>query len=261
MNFLKSPIQALLGLVGYQLTKLHKKAPPSFYDQDGLRTYHNHDFLKDPAFCKAYARGCLAAADDYRWHWRVHVGLWAAHAAKSIPGDFVECGVNRGFMSSAIMDYLTWDSLGKQFYLLDTFQGLDKEQISGHSDKRAANETFLKSGFYTTNVEAVKQNFAEWKNHKIIAGTVPATLGEIHSEAIAFLHLDMNCAPPEVAALEYLWDRLSPGAVILLDDYAQIPFIAQKRALDVVTASKGVQILSLPTGQGLFLKPAARQSA
>jgi hypothetical protein len=69
------------------------------------------------------------------------------------------------------------------------------------------------------------------------------------------LHLDMNCAPPEVAALEYFWDRLSPGAVILLDDYAQSTFIAQKIALDEATSRKDVKILTLPTGQGFFLKP------
>src|SRR5262249_47604202 len=64
------------------------------YDQGGLRSIHNHEFMDDPAFRKAYQRGIRAAGDDYRWHWRVHVGLWAAACAARLEGDFVECGVN-----------------------------------------------------------------------------------------------------------------------------------------------------------------------
>ncbi len=50
------------------------------YDRDGLISVHNHDFMSDPAFQKAYARG-VQAAGGYRWQWRVHIGLGAAQAA------------------------------------------------------------------------------------------------------------------------------------------------------------------------------------
>jgi hypothetical protein len=33
------------------------------YKQDGLLSVHNHDFMRDPSFCKAYEWGCRAAAD------------------------------------------------------------------------------------------------------------------------------------------------------------------------------------------------------
>ena len=29
----------------------------------------------------------------------------------------------------------------------------------------------------------------------------------------------MNCAAPELAAAEFFWDRLTTGAVVVLDDY------------------------------------------
>jgi hypothetical protein len=45
------------------------------YDEGGLRWIHNHEFLDDPAFRKAYERGVRAAGDDYRWRCRVHIGL------------------------------------------------------------------------------------------------------------------------------------------------------------------------------------------
>jgi hypothetical protein len=83
----------------------------SVYDQDGLRSVHNHDFMHEPRFRRAYARGVKAVGSDYQWHWRVHVGLWAAFSASKLFGDFVECEVNRGFLSSAIMEDLEWDRL------------------------------------------------------------------------------------------------------------------------------------------------------
>ena len=228
------------------------------YDQDGLRSIHNHEFMDDPAYRKAYARGIRAAGDDYRWHWRVHVGLWAAACASQLEGDFVECGVNRGFLSSAIMDYLDWDSLGKHFYLLDTFRGLDErfvspaDKVSGAVDK---NRKSLASGFYVQGIEEVRANFSQWKNVSLIEGSIPETLSHVRAKKIAYLHLDMNCSPPEIAAIQFFWERFVPGAFLLLDDYAYYGYLSQKIAMDQFAQEKGIKILSLPTGQGLLVKP------
>ena len=232
------------------------------YEEGGLRSIHNHEFMDDSAFRKAYERGARAAGEDYRWHWRVHVGLWAAACAASLKGDFVECGVNRGFLSSAIMDYLNWDSLGKQFYLLDTFRGLDErfvssaDKASGAIEKNANN---LASGFYVQGIEQVRANFSQWKNISLIEGPIPETLPLVRANQIAYLHLDMNCSPPEIAAIRFFWERLAPGALVLLDDYAFYGYVSQKMAMDAFAKEKGVNILSLPTGQGLLLKPPVRR--
>lgn len=235
---------------------------PRVYAQDGLISVHNHAFMDDEAFVRAYARGlqALGGREDYQWHWRIHIGLWAARCAWSLRGDFVECGVNRGFLSSAIMEHLDWDRGGRMFYLLDTFAGLDErfvsreELIGGALDK---SESELASGFYVRGAASVEANFAQWKNCRVIQGAVPETLERVESSRIAYLHLDMNCAPPEVAAAEYFWDRLAGGAMILLDDYAYRGFEVQKAAMDAFAQRKGVAVCSLPTGQGLIVKPPA----
>ena len=229
------------------------------YDQDGLKSVHNHEFMEESLFRRAYSRGVRATGRDYQWHWRVHVGLWAAACASGLEGDFVECGVNRGFLSSAIMEYLNWDSLGKRFYLLDTFKGMDERYISREDEMAGAlekNRTNLATGFYTTNIEEVRKNFAEWKNVSLIAGAIPETLSKVSATKVAFLHLDMNCSTPEIAAAYFFWDRLVPGAFILLDDYAYRGYRAQKIAMDQFALAKASRILSLPTGQGLLIKSA-----
>lgn len=92
--------------------------------------------MDNESFQRAYRRGVAAAGQDYQWHWRVHVGLWAAGHAATLEGDFVECGVNRGFLSSAIMEDLDWNNFGRHFYLLDTFSGIDFRFVS--EDDKAA---------------------------------------------------------------------------------------------------------------------------
>ena len=228
------------------------------YDQDGLRSIHNHEFMDDPDFRKAYERGVRAAGDDYGWHWRVHIGLWAAACAARLEGDFVECGVNRGFLSSAIMEYLNWDSLGKHFYLLDTFRGLDERLVSPADRASGAvekNTKSLASGFYVQGIDEVRANFSQWKNVSLIEGPIPETLPQVRADKIAYLHLDMNCSPPEVAAIQFFWERLVSSAFVLLDDYAYYGYLSQKLAMDQFAREQGIKILSLPTGQGLLVKP------
>lgn len=255
---IQSALKKMIEVTGYTIKKLPPRevSTERAYEQDGLMSIHNHDFVTDPSFLRAYARGCRADR-DYLWHWRVHIGLWAASSASLLNGDFVECGVNKGFLSSAIMEYLNWDSLNRTFYLLDTFSGLDERYISEQDRKLMAmgkNKKLLDSGFYVRSSDSVRANFSEWKNVRIIEGSIPETLSLVESHNVAYLHLDMNCSPPEVAALNFFWDRLVPGAIILLDDYAFRGYESQKHAMDAIAREKHVMIASLPTGQGLLLK-------
>lgn len=228
------------------------------YVEDALMTTQNHEFVDEPGFARAYARGMQAAGYDHNMRWRTHVALWAAFSASKLPGDFVECGVNKGFVSSAIMNYLDWNSLDKKFYLLDTFQGLDLRYVS--DEEKAAgylkrNEDSLASGYYVSGADQARKNFSEWKNAIVVQGSIPDSLKDVDTKAIAYLHLDLNCSPPEVAALDILWDRLVPGAFILHDDYAQVAHKISKNGMDQLAAKKNVKFVSLPTGQGLLIKP------
>lgn len=235
------------------------------YATDGLISAHRHSFLDDPAYQKAYLRGmdAIGGADQYQWQWRVHVGLWAAAGASQLDGDFVECGVNHGFLSSAIMEYLDWDQLDKTFYLLDTFAGVDPrfvtdaERESGTVEK---SQKYLNDGFYVSGVDSVRANFSQWRNQRIIVGSIPETLDQADTRSVAFLHIDMNCAPPEIAALRHFWPRLTPGAFVLLDDYAYRGYEEQHCAMNELAAELGVKICALPTGQGLIIRPPTSNS-
>jgi len=224
---------------------------PLRYNQDGLATVHNADFMTEPRFARAYALGRATGS----WgvsevHWRAYVACWAAQRALDLEGDFVECGVNRGGLARAIIDFTGVDRTGRRFYLLDTFAGLVDKYIS--DEERALGRT---GGGYEECFDAVQKTFAPFANVVLVRGAVPETLTQVAADRIAFLSLDMNCAPPEIAAAEYFWERLSSGAVVLLDDYGWAGHIVQKRAFDRFAEQRGVAVLGLPTGQGLLFKP------
>jgi len=228
------------------------------YARDGLFTVHNQKFRHDPAFADAYARGVKASDGvDPEMEWRVHVALWVAANAVRVPGHFVECGVNAGFVSSAIMQRLNWAAVSKRFYLIDTFSGpvvtqFTKKEIDLGRLRLAENA--IAQGAYVTDLDRVRANYAEWPNVEIVQGVVPEILQTLNIEKVAFLHLYMNCAYPERAALEHFWNRLSPGAVVLLDDYAYVGNDGLAQAISEAAGKFGAEVLSLPTGQGLIIK-------
>ena len=238
---------------GYQLVNTGK-----LYEFDGLHTVHNPRFRDDAKFHEAWegafqATGCVDPGSS----WRIHLGLWAASAAARVDGDFVECGVNAGFLSSAIVRYVDWNKLGKRFYLVDTFAGPDFSQLSPQeiaNGRREILEQAVERGSYVTDVDSVRRNYAQWDRIAVVQGKVPEALPSISVERLAFLHLDMNCAFPECEALKYFWDRITVGGIVLLDDYAYFGYEAQGNALDAVASTLGTSILALPTGQGLILK-------
>lgn len=239
-------IKATKDAPGYGLLKT-----PGIYNSDGLITVHNHDFERDPRFQLAYQRGAKAAGYDYNWAWRVHIGLWAASYASKLTGDFVECGVSYGFLSSSVMDYLNWNKVGKKFYLLDTFQGIDETQLSKEEVGLGRKE---QNRFYSECYERVKKNFTEYNNVKIIRGSIPSTLSQVDTSKVCYLSIDLNNVKPEIATAEFFWPKLVKGAVVLLDDYAYVNYLPQKKAFDLFAKRHDISIASLPTGQGLIIK-------
>jgi O-methyltransferase len=223
---------------------------PLTYNQDGLASCHNADFMKEPLFMDSYALGKSTGSwGESDIHWRAFVACWAANKAKTLPGDFVECGVNKGGLALTVINYVDLNSLGKKFYLLDTFAGLSEKYISDKERVRG-----VVPGGYEECYAAVCKTFENF-NVEIIRGTVPDTLSQVTTERVSYLSIDMNCALPEVAAAEFFWPKLVSGAVIVLDDYGWPTHEEQKLELDVFAKKHDVQVLPLPTGQGLIIKP------
>jgi hypothetical protein len=217
---------------------------------DMLITFdRNMGFFEDARFMEAFNAG---VSEDYEKTliWRHHVYTWCARSCLRREGDFVECGVYRGFAVAVAAKYLDFARSGRQWYLYDTFSGVPADQRNANaSDRSSDTSRYSQPGLY----DACRQRFAAYPNVQVVQGRVPEVLGERAPQKVAFLHLDMNSAQAELAALEFFWPRLAPGAMVLLDDYGWRGYRDQKLAEDPFFAARERFVLELPTGQGLVL--------
>ncbi len=231
-------------------------APAYTYAQDGLYTVHNSDFMRNQRFLAAYHFGIQGGRPNIRVHWRVHVAIWLAEQAIRLEGDFIEFGVHTGILSGAILTQLDFARHSdRRYYLLDTFTGIPEEQISANERSVGVHTMNRKYADGDLVYAMIQDKFKPWPNARIIRGRVPDTLRQVESNKVAFVSMDMNVAEAEIAAAEFVWPKMAPGAFMLLDDYGWQSHVNQKHAFDMFAARHQVDILSLPTGQGLLMKP------
>jgi O-methyltransferase len=222
------------------------------YNHHGLATVHNCDFITDTRFQRAYAAGVSTGswgAVDLQW--TAYIACWAADIGLRLEGDFVECGVNRGGLARTVLEFVDLPSSGKKFYLLDTFEGLLQRYISPEEERNG-----ITPGGYAPCYDEVVSTFSPFRDCVVIVkGPVPASLSQAVPQKVSYLSIDMNCVEPEIAAAEFYWPRMVSGSIMLLDDYGWARHEAQKKAFDRFAQQRGVLVLSLPTGQGLIVKP------
>jgi O-methyltransferase len=182
--------------------------------------------------------------------WRLHTLAWAAKNALNVDGDFVECGVFKGFSSEVILKYLDFQNLSRQAYLYDTFAGLPE---------KTSTEQERKSWPYTTHdsetiYNEVCNKFSGFKNVNIIRGIVPDSFEISVPEKIAFLHIDMNSEKAELLALNSLFDKVTAGGFIVLDDFGWASNVNQMSTELAFMNERSHPVLELPTGQGIIVK-------
>ena len=172
------------------------------YVGDGMQlTGKSLAWANDADFARAYAAGTATGHryGDIRMDWRAHVVCWAASHAKRLAGDFVECGVNTGILSVAVCTYPDFNTLDKDFWLFDTFEGSPVEQMS---PGEAAPRVRENARWYGSCYDLARRNFAPWPRAQLVRGRVPETLAG-GPERVCYLSIDMNLVEPEIAAIEH----------------------------------------------------------
>jgi hypothetical protein len=148
--------------------------------------------------------------------------LSIAEQVQDLPGCVVECGVWKGGMVAGIVSVL---GPNRRYLLFDSFEGLPAAR---NIDGRAAIEWQNNgNGDRHFNNCAVAQHFAEEAmslagstSFEIHKGWFEKTLREGKpSEPIALLRLDADWYDSTMTCLDTLFDLVSPGGLILVDDY------------------------------------------
>lgn len=147
-----------------------------------------------------------------------------------IPGDIVECGVWKGGSSMAAA--LRLKQLGdtsRQLYLYDTFEGMpapgewDRDHKGRPGKEWEREHATDDANWLEVPLEQVRANLSttSYPPDKIhlIKGRVEDTIPDQVPDQIAILRLDTDFYESTRHELQHLYPRLSPGGVLIIDDY------------------------------------------
>lgn len=219
----------------------HRPASPP----DWITTPHSKKWARDPDFASAYCYSVRAVGEDFRIPWRIQTLTWAASQTKFLSGGIVELGTGRGFSMAAVKTFMDLREMpARGVWCFDTFV---PQRVSGLGDERHA---FA----YAHDYERVASIFNKWPDVVLVEGDVRETLSSRCPKLISLLHIDLNDPSVEVWALREVWGRLEEGAIVVLDDYANMGMEQSAISMDEVSRELDFTILSLPSGQGLFIK-------
>jgi hypothetical protein len=142
-----------------------------------------------------------------------------------IPGDFVETGVWRGgaaiYMRAILKAFNIKDRI---VWAADSFEGLPEPERRCPADQGDMHHTFTP---LAVSLEAVQANFARYglldDQVKFLKGWFKDTLPNAPIKQIAILRLDGDMYSSTMDALQALYDKVSIGGFVIVDDYGAVP--------------------------------------
>jgi hypothetical protein len=191
----------------------------------------------------------------------------------NVPGDIVECGVWKGgSMMAAALALMRLQRTEKDFYLFDTFEGMPRATDVDRSYKgESAVELMAKADRDSAWVWAYAQLDEVRKNMqatgypmqqvKLIKGLVEDTVPSNAPQEISLLRIDTDWYGSTRHEMEHLFPRLSPGGVLIVDDYGH--WAGARKAVDEYVKANNVRILLCRidyTGRVAIKQPSGRRA-
>lgn len=185
--------------------------------------------------------------------------------AHRVPGDIVECGVWRGgSMQAAALTLLERDSTDRELHLFDTFEGMpppsdvdrrrggkSAEELLAAADRDAKIWAVATLDDVRAAMDEIGYPAERIHYHR---GMVEETVPRDAPEQISLLRLDTDWYESTRHELEHLYDRLSPGGVLIIDDYGG--WEGSRKATEEFLARTGAPLLLLPISGGrITVKP------
>jgi O-methyltransferase len=145
---------------------------------------------------------------------------------RRIPGDFIETGVWRGgaciLLRAVLKAYGVTD---RRVWLADSFAGLPPPDPERFPADRG--DTLYTYSALAISLETVRENFARYglldEQVVFLKGWFRDTLPTAQIAKIAILRLDGDLYESTIQPLSYLYDRVSTGGFVIVDDYHVFP--------------------------------------
>lgn len=200
------------------------------------------------------AEGVNAEVAALKWrHYFVH---WTAATACQIAAhgekNFVELGVCDGLTAWYAAEARRQSLCDGQFYLYDAWAGMRSDLLTSSEKASEGSYAFL-------NVENTKRNleFSGASDFVFNKGYLPESFSTCpNPDSVAWLHIDLNSALPTLAALDFFWEKMLPGGIILFDDFAWPGYEDTRLQIETWCEKKNIDVMQLPTGQALISRKA-----
>ncbi|HEX2853807.1 MAG TPA: TylF/MycF family methyltransferase [Opitutaceae bacterium] len=159
-----------------------------------------------------------------------------------VPGDFIETGVWRGGACILIKAVLRAHQVSDRVvWLADSFAGLPKPNAEKYPAD--AGDRHHRLSHLAIPLEEVRENFRRYdlldEQVKFLKGWFKDTLPKAPIEKLAVARLDGDLYESTTDALENLYDKLSVGGFLIVDDYGAVP--ACKRATEDFRARENIR--------------------
>jgi hypothetical protein len=182
---------------------------------------------------------------------RINVTRFLAHyelyrMIAQLPGSIVECGVYQGNSFFAFHKFLEIFHPGDRIRHVigfDDFKGL---RLSEEDGPEYANRSKVEGGWKSLGFKAALDDLMKIqtddqfvpasKRSFLIEGdileTVPKYVKDNPGVRISLLHLDVDVYEPTKVALDHFYDRVVPGGLIVLDEYAMMEWGGESKAVE-----------------------------
>ena len=158
-------------------------------------------------------------------------------------GDTAECGVFQGASSYLICRQIQGSQ--KQHHVFDSFEG-----ISTPNDKDGS---YWREGMLACSEKVVRENLKGFGFVRYYKGWIPERFDEVSGRKFCFLHIDVDLYQPTLDSLVFFYERMTPGGIIICDDYGLTTCPGAREAMDSFFSDKREKIVCLPTGQGFVM--------
>lgn len=173
--------------------------------------------------------------------------------ARKIPGDLIETGAWRGgacIMMRAVLR--AWGSCDRTVWVADSFCGLPPPDPSVAADAGDQHHTFTE---LAVSLDEVKANFRKYglldDQVRFLKGWFRDTLPGAPIERLAILRVDGDMYESTMDSLTNLYDKVSPGGFVIIDDFGAVPACRQA-TLDFRKARKIEDPIRDIDGFGVF---------
>jgi len=159
---------------------------------------------------------------------------------REISGDVAECGVYQGASLIPMAVWATQHNVRKTFFGYDSFQGFEDTIVKDQQMGGADIECKRPGGMNETSYELVagKVKAFQLQNVRLRKGFFKETFPKETENRFSLVHLDCDTYNAYSECLTFFYPRMSPGGVILLDEYNDPPWPGCNAAVDEFLAGK-----------------------